>query len=92
MRIKEEWAKVADREMAGDHVVIRQGRLGSDVTNLLQFNDTGIYLWRELKGKEFGVSDVAALIVSQYGIDSGLAAKDAEAWVLQLRDCGLIDE
>lgn len=92
MRIKEEWAKVADREMAGDHVVIRQGRLGSDVTNLLQFNDTGIYLWRELKGKEFEVSDVAALIVSQYGIDSGLAAKDAEAWVLQLRDCGLIDE
>lgn len=92
MKIKEEWAKVADRKMAGDHVVIRQGRLGSEVTNLLQFNDTGIFLWRELKGKEFDASTVAGLLVGEFGIDAETAAKDAEAWIARLRECDLTDE
>lgn len=92
MKIKEEWAKVADRKMAGDHVVIKQGRLGSDVTNLLQFNDTGIFLWRELKGKEFDASTVADLLVGQFGIDRETAEKDAEKFIAQLRDNKLTDE
>lgn len=92
MRIKEEWAKVADRKMAGDHVVIKQGRLGSEVTNLLQFNNTGIFLWRELKGREFDTAVVSDLLAGEFGIDAQTALKDAEAWVAQLRDCNLIDE
>lgn len=92
MKIKSEWRDVADRRMAGDHVVIRRGGLGSDVTNLLQFNDTGIFLWRELKGREFEVSDVAALLVDRFGIDASTAERDAAAWIAQLRECELTDE
>lgn len=92
MRIKAEWTKIADRKMAGDHVVIRQGRLGSDVTNLLQFNDSGIFLWRELKGRDFDVQTVADLLAGEFGIDCESAGRDAQAWIEQLRKYDLIDE
>lgn len=92
MKIKEEWTKVADRKMAGDHVVIKQGRLGSDVTNLLQFNDSGIFLWRELKGRDFDAQTVADLLVGEFGIDEATALNDARTWIGKLKECELIDE
>lgn len=92
MKIKKDWEKYSDRKMAGSHIIIRQGHLGSDVTKLLQFNDTGIFLWRELMGRDFDVSTVADLITEQFGVDRATAEKDAETWIGQLRECELTDE
>ena len=74
MKIREEY-KV--REMAGEHVVIMQGRLGVDMTKIISLNESALYLWNALAGKEFSVDDATA-------------ARDAAAWVEKLRDCKLI--
>ena len=50
MKIREEY-KV--REMAGEHVVIMQGRLGVDMTKIISLNESALYLWNALAGKEF---------------------------------------
>ena len=92
MRIKEEWTRATERKVVDRYVVVRVGRPGSSVANLLEFNDTGIFLWRALKGKEFAVSDVAALLAAEFGLAETEAVRDAEAWVGQLRDCDLTDE
>lgn len=42
MKIREEY-KV--REMAGEHVVIMQGRLGVDMTKIISLNESALYLW-----------------------------------------------
>ena len=54
MKIREEY-KV--REMAGEHVVIMQGRLGVDMTKIISLNESALYLWNALAGKEFSVDD-----------------------------------
>ena len=41
MKIREEY-KV--REMAGEHVVIMQGRLGVDMTKIISLNESALYL------------------------------------------------
>jgi hypothetical protein len=87
MKIREEY-KV--REMAGEHVVVMQGRLGVDMTKIISLNESALYLWNALAGKEFSVDDAARLLTERYEVDDATAARDAAAWVEKLRDCKLI--
>ena len=79
MKIKEQY-KV--REMAGEHVIIMQGKHGSE---------SALYLWNELQGKEFDAEVVANLIVERYGIEKGVATTDAERWIEKLRECNIAE-
>lgn len=89
MKISEKY-KV--REMAGQHVVIIQGRNGADMTKIISLNDTSLFLWNQMKDREFDVEDAADALVSRYGIDRELAARDAQAWCDKLEECHLLAE
>ena len=87
MKIRETY-KV--REMAGEHVVIMQGRKGVDMTRIISLNESSLYLWESLQGKEFEVEDVARRLTGRDEVDAATAARDAAAWVEKLRECKLI--
>lgn len=80
------------REMAGEHVVIMQGRCGADMTRIISLNATSLFLWNELAGRDFTAADVAEMLTSAYDVDAETAARDAEAWVGKLRSCNLVEE
>ena len=88
MKIKQQY-KV--REMAGEHVVIMQGSYGADMTRIISLNESALYLWNELVGKEFTLEDVANLLVEYYGIDDAVAERDALHWVERLEECALVE-
>jgi hypothetical protein len=88
MKIKEQF-KV--REMAGEHVVIMQGKLGSDLTRIISLNESALYLWRAIEGKEFDTNRIADLLAEHYGIDDEVAQRDAARWVDRLEECGLVE-
>lgn len=88
MKIKEQY-KV--REMAGEHVIIMQGKHGSDLTKIISLNQSALYLWNELQGKEFDTEAVADMLVERYGIDKGIATTDAERWIERLRECNITE-
>ena len=48
MKIKSQY-KV--REMAGENVVIMQGKGTSDLTRIISLNESALYLWGEVEGK-----------------------------------------
>ena len=87
MKIREQY-KV--REIAGEHVVIMQGRYGADMTRVISLNDTSLFLWEELKGREFETQDVGALLLAHYEVDEATAARDAAAWIEKLKECKLV--
>ena len=89
MKLKEQY-KV--REMAGEHVVIMQGKLGRDLTRIISLNESALYLWQAIEGKEFSVNTISELLTEQYGIDDQIATTDAQRWIDKLIDCGLIEE
>ena len=89
MRIKKQY-KV--REMAGEHVVIMQGTIGSDLTRIISLNASALYLWQAVEGKDFDTNIVAQLLAEEYGIDDQIAATDAQRWIDKLADCGLLEE
>ena len=79
------------REMAGEHVIIMQGKHGSDLTKIISLNESALYLWNELQGKEFDTEAVANMLVERYGIESAIAAADAERWIEKLRECHIAE-
>lgn len=88
MKIKKQY-KV--REMAGEHVVIMQGELGSNLTKIISLNESALYLWRAIEGKEFDAVAIANLLAEHYGIDDEVAQRDATRWLDRLEECGLVE-
>ena len=56
-----------------------------------QLNESALYLWGEVEGKEFDTQKVAELLSEQYGIDMDIAERDAQRWIDRLEECGLIE-
>ena len=69
------------RKIAGENLIINQGATHSDLTKIISLNDTAVYLWNELLGKEFSLDDAADLLVKKFGIDKETALRDAGKWI-----------
>ena len=88
MKIKEGY-KV--REMAGEHVIIKQGRFGADMTRVIALNATSLLLWQELQGRDFEVEDVAKVLTDNYEVEAATDTADAAAWMEKLVEAGLAE-
>lgn len=89
MKIKQEY-KV--REIAGENVVIMQGRQGADLTRIVTLNDSALVLWNALCEGEFTVADAADVLVQNFEVEADVALHDATAWVERMAECGLIEK
>lgn len=78
------------REIAGEHVVIAQGRYGADMTRVISLNDSAVYLWNALSEEEFTAEDAARLLTERYEVDEATAARDAADWIARLGECGVV--
>ena len=78
-------------EIAGENVIIKQGRFGADMTRVIALNATSLLLWNELQGREFSVEDVTKILTDNYEVDAALAAADAAKWIEKLAECELLE-
>ncbi|MDR1056221.1 MAG: PqqD family peptide modification chaperone [Prevotellaceae bacterium] len=88
MRIKK---GIKLRNIAGENVVIMQGRTGADMTKIVSFNTTAEWLWNKLYDKEFSIEDIAGLLSGNFKVDKAAAESDAKAWVKKLSDCKILE-
>ena len=85
-------SKVKVRDIAGEKVVIMQGRLGADLTRIIQLNGSSEWLLEQLAGRDFEVADVVELLTSRYDVDEQTATADAAKWIEQLRENKIVIE
>ncbi|MEG1564839.1 MAG: PqqD family protein [Bacteroides sp.] len=88
MKIKENY-KV--RNVAGENLVVGQGRAAVDMTRVISLNASAVVMWNELKGSDFTIEDAAAVLVKKYAIAQDQALADARKWVDALAECNVID-
>lgn len=88
MKISE---KFKVREMAGEHVIIMPGRVGADMTRILALNDSSLYLWETLRGRDFTTEEAAGLLTERYEVDEATALRDAQVWAGKLAECGVLE-
>ena len=88
MRIKE---GLEIRNIAGEKVLIMQGRYGVDMTKVISFNTTAEWLWNSLYGQTFSSEDVSRLLIERFQVDAETAEVDAKKWIDQLIQCKAIE-
>ena len=79
------------REIAGENVIIKQGRFGADMTRVIALNQSSLLLWNELQGRDFEIEDVVKVLTDNYEIAATVALTDAAAWVEKLKECELVE-
>ncbi len=79
------------REIAGEHVIIKQGRFGADMTRVIALNATSQLLWEQLQGKQFELADIITILTENFEVDTDTATRDAQAWVDKLHQCDLVE-
>ena len=76
------------RDIAGENVVIMQGKVGADMTRIITFNDSVLLLWNELLDKDF---ELERILTSNYDVAADVAERDARAWIGRLEECHLLE-
>ena len=79
------------REMAGEHIIVMPGTYGVDMTRVVSLNASSLYLWEALQGRDFDTADVVSLLTERYDVDAETAERDAQAWIEQLKNCGIVE-
>ena len=88
MKIRQQY-KV--RNIAGENVVILQGRYGADLTRIITLNESALLLWHEVAGRNFSVADLVAILQKNYDVNAAIAQRDSELWVAKMKECDLIE-
>lgn len=79
------------REIAGETIIVNQGKEGVDMTRIISLNSSAKVLYEQLAGKEFSLEDAAQVLVGNYGISQEMALVDAGKWVDALKECKVIE-
>ena len=88
MKIRQQY-KV--RNIAGENVVILQGRYGAELTRIITLNESALLLWNEVAGRNFSVADLVAILQKNYDVNAAIAQRDSELWVAKMKECDLIE-
>ncbi len=80
------------RNVADENIVLVQGRNPGDMTTVIALNETSLYLWNQLQGFDFEISDICKLLVDRYEVDATTAETDAEKWVATLKEHNILDK
>ena len=79
------------RSIAGETIVVNQGKTGTDMTRIISLNASAKLLYEQLLDKNFTLEDAAKVLTDTYGIDHVQAMVDAGKWVDALRKSGVIE-
>jgi hypothetical protein len=79
------------REIAGEKMVVMQGKDGVDLTKVILLNNSAEWLWNTLQGKEFSLDSAAHLLAEKYALGKEQAGTDAGKWIDSMVKVGLIE-
>ena len=78
------------RHVAGEDIVITQSPEAADMTKVIALNESALFLYNALSDRDFEAADVVAALLDEYEVDEASARRDAEAWIVDMRDNSLI--
>lgn len=78
------------RKVAGENIILLQGKTNGDMTRVVAFNESALLMWDSLQGKDFTIDDAVKVLLDNYNVDEATARQDAEKWAQTIRENGLL--
>lgn len=79
------------REIAGEKMVVMQGKDGADLTKVILLNSSAEWLWNSLQGKDFSPGCAAQLLEERFTIGKEQSETDVGKWIDSMVKVGLIE-
>jgi len=80
------------RTIVGEHIITGEGVERVNFNKIITLNDTAVYLWENLVGKEFTEDDVVKLLTDEYEVTEEIARKDVKNLLSKWEEAGLLDK
>lgn len=80
------------REVGGEYMIVNPFSDTVDMTQVYSLNETAAWLWQQMEGKEFSVSDLVAVLREEYEVDEETATVDLTELCQQWLAAGLAQE
>lgn len=87
MRIKDGFVL---RNICGANVVSGEGFDQVNFSKLITLNDTALYLWQSVEGKDFDTETLTSLLLERYDVEEAVAKRDAQNLIDKWVEIGVI--
>lgn len=87
MKIKEGFEL---RDVCGEKVIVASGLQNIDFSKVISLNESAALMWAAMEGKDFGVEDMAQVLLDNYEVDADTAHADASKIAAQWQELGLV--
>ena len=77
------------RNICDDYIVVAVGRQTLDFKGLIKLNESGAFLWEQLKSDR-SEEDLLAALTAEYAVDEATAKADIAAFVSSLKEADLL--
>lgn len=72
------------REVCGEAILVPVGENAADFSKLISLNDSSLFLWKEMEGKDFTADDLVKALLEEYAVDEETARRDVNKFLKQL--------
>ena len=79
------------RTIAGEKILVAEGKENIDYGNIISMNESAAYLWEAIQGKDFDAEDLAKLLTDVYDVDEAVALKDSLSIIQSWKETDLIE-
>ncbi len=77
------------RKVGGQNVVAAVGKRSLEFNGIIRLNETGLFLWEQLK-KDIDAEALTAALLEEYDIDEASAKKDVSDFIEKLKEADLL--
>ena len=77
------------RQVCGEYMVMAVGRQTLDFKGLIKLNESGAFLWEQLK-EDRTEQELLAALTAEYAVEEAVAKADITAFLTSLREAELL--
>lgn len=77
------------REVAGNYIVVAVGARVKEFNGIINLNETGAVLWREIE-KGADEETLVKALLSEYEVEEEVAKEDVRTFIAKMKEAGLL--
>ena len=79
------------RNICGENIIVAEGNVNIDFTNILSLNESAAYLWQRIGDEHFDIDTLTQWLMAEYEVDIDTARQDVIAMVDKWLELNIIE-